>query len=95
VLRFAEEAEADIEAAARWYSENGGEVALRFRAAVRAELSRIEAAPSRYPMVYQDVRRAVLHKFPYSLYFVVHADGITITACTHHRRHPRRWQSRM
>jgi hypothetical protein len=41
------------------------------------------------------LRRARLKKFPYSLFFLIEDDTITVVACFHSSRDPRQWQSRV
>jgi plasmid stabilization system protein ParE len=40
------------------------------------------------------VRRALVRRFPYAVYYVAEPDQISILAVIHTRRHPHRWQSR-
>ena len=35
-----------------------------------------------------------VRRFPYAIYFVLDSDHISVIACIHTRRNPRRWQSR-
>jgi hypothetical protein len=44
--------------------------------------------------VHGDLRRAPVERFPYVLTFRLVRGIVRIVACTHHRRHPRRWQTR-
>ena len=41
-----------------------------------------------------EVRRALLHKFPYSIYFVNEPEAIAIIAVLHQHRRPDMWKSR-
>jgi len=50
--------------------------------------------PERYPLVRGTVRRALLRRFPYAVFFVATADFVSVLACMHARRDPRRWQER-
>jgi plasmid stabilization system protein ParE len=40
------------------------------------------------------VRRALVGRFPYAIYFRATPNEIVVLAVIHGRRHPRRWQSR-
>lgn len=61
------------------------------------ELSRIERHLNANPLLYQqvvtDVRRVVLRRFPYGLFYVVDGDTVSVLACLHLHRDPERWQS--
>jgi len=39
--------------------------------------------PRQFPIVFKNVRRALLRRFPYSLFFVVEGDDLTVIACFH------------
>jgi plasmid stabilization system protein ParE len=84
----------DIEEAATWYEDRVGGLGTRFLEEVDHCLESIRSAPSRYPVVYRDVRRALLKRFPYAVFFLFRDETITVIACVHTRRHARRWQRR-
>ena len=72
------EAQADIREDARWYETREAGLGLRFVREVRESLRRIADSPLRFPIVDKDVRRALLHKFPYSIYFVNEPEATAI-----------------
>jgi plasmid stabilization system protein ParE len=88
------EAQADIREAARWYESREAGLGLRFVGEVRASLQHITYTPLRFPIVEKDVRRALLHKFPYSVYFVSEPEAEAIIAVLHQHRRPTAWKSR-
>jgi plasmid stabilization system protein ParE len=88
------EAQADIREAARWYETRQTGLGLRFVGEVRESLRRIADNPLRFPNVDKDVRRALLHKFPYSIYFVNEPEAAAIIAVLHQHRRPGAWKSR-
>ncbi|MCB1032905.1 MAG: type II toxin-antitoxin system RelE/ParE family toxin [Acidobacteria bacterium] len=87
-------AEAEIEQARAWYEEKRQGLGARFLAEVREGLVAIEESPERYPVVRGEVRRRLLHRFPYFLLYLVDPEVIVVIGCFHARRDPRRWQSR-
>jgi plasmid stabilization system protein ParE len=46
------------------------------------------------PAVHRHVRRALIHRFPYALYFTLAADRIEVVAVLHTRRDPTTWRRR-
>jgi plasmid stabilization system protein ParE len=88
------EAQADIREAATWYETREAGLGLRFVGEVRESLRRIADSPLRFPIVDKDVRRALLHKFPYSTYFVNEPEAAKIIAVLHQHRRPGTWKSR-
>jgi plasmid stabilization system protein ParE len=65
-----------------------------FSAAVDATVSNICERPLLYPRVHNEIRRAILERFPYAVYFQLFEETIVVLAIIHGRRHPRIWQSR-
>ena len=61
-------AASDVEQAFRWYEERRIGLGNEFLAEVQNALENLAAHPDRYPVVYRDTRRALLHRFPYGVY---------------------------
>jgi len=57
-------------------------------------LAAIERSPDQFPVVTEDIRKVVLSRFPYGIFFVTLHRHISVIAVTHMRQHPRRWRSR-
>jgi toxin ParE1/3/4 len=93
-VRFTPEAEEDLAEAQRWYRRRGTNVTRSFRQAVEAGLDLIERYPEGHPLVYRDVRRVLLRRFPYSLFFVVDGEIAVVIGCFHSARDPKTWQDR-
>ena len=68
-IHFQPEAEAELAEARLWYAQQreGLDDALMQR--VEEALQRIADAPYAYPVVYRQLRRAVLHQFPFAIFF--------------------------
>ena len=54
----------------------------------------ISERPALYPMVHRQTRRALMHRFPFGIYYRVETALLVVVAVMHGSRHPRRWQSR-
>jgi plasmid stabilization system protein ParE len=87
-------AEADIENAARWYDDERPGLAERFLSDVHRTFARIRERPLQFPSVSRDVRRALLHTFPYAVYFRAADEMIVVLAVLHLRRNPKVWRGR-
>lgn len=61
------------------------------------EISRIERHLETNPRLYQrvlgDIRRAIVRRFPYGLFYVVDGDTVHVLACFHLHRDPARWET--
>lgn len=85
----------DLREAAAWYrAQATGLDLLRFRDAVREALQRISERPLLYPRVHREVRRALVHRFPYSIFYRPAADTVLVIAVVHQARNPRVWKRR-
>ncbi|MBZ9611803.1 type II toxin-antitoxin system RelE/ParE family toxin [Rheinheimera maricola] len=94
IVQIRPEAEADIEEAALWYEEQQQGLGGRYLNEVVAAVQRIAAIPTLYPVVYRNLRRSLLHKFPFAVYFAEKEDVIVIHAVLHGSRHPKNWKFR-
>jgi plasmid stabilization system protein ParE len=88
------EAEVDVLQAASWYDREREGLGSEFVNELRASFARIEAGPLRFPLVLGDFRRAIVHRFPFGVFFVVEEDRTTVLAVMHLHRDPRTWQKR-
>ena len=88
------EAQAEFDEAADWYEQNAGSGAV-FTANVREVFRRIANLPLLHQVVYRDIRRGLVRKFPYSIFYRVDPDRITVIAVFHQRRDPSIWQGRV
>ena len=84
----------DFSEAFAWYEEQRAGLGGRFEAAVEAILERIAESPEAFPGVHRDVRRALLRRFPYGVFYRLRGDTVHILAIMHGRRNPSLWQSR-
>lgn len=89
-----DDAAADIEAAAEWYEERRAGLGGEFLRAVRAALAAVERGPEQFGVAREPIRRALLRRFPYAVFYVVEPAQIVVIACLHARRDPHVWQSR-
>ena len=89
------DAEADLADAVAWYQLAGKGLEQEFIRAFDARLAVICRNPAQYPIVFQRVRRALLRKFPYGIFYFVVDDAVVVFACFHTSRNPQDWQSRI
>jgi plasmid stabilization system protein ParE len=88
-------ARAELIDAQDWYENEAPGLGRRFHEAVDAVVERMSATPRQFPVIYKNVRRALLRRFPYALMFVIEADEtLTVIACFHGSRDPAHWQKR-
>jgi plasmid stabilization system protein ParE len=89
------EAQRDIREAASWYNDQQPDLGVRFLAELGDLLERIRQNPSQFPLVESEVRRGLLRRFPYSVYFVPNrGESVTVLGVLHQNRHPDTWKTR-
>jgi toxin ParE1/3/4 len=88
------EAQADLEEAAFWYEDQRPGLGEVFSAELFDLIQRIADAPLQFPSVGPTVRRGLLHRFPYAVYFLVE-ETVVIIAILHQRRNPATWKRRV
>jgi len=87
-------AQDDVESAISWYGEERPALALAFAESLDAVIARICETPLQFPAVRGEVRRALLGRFPYGIFFTVAANEIHVLAVVHLHRHPDTWKKR-
>ncbi len=85
----------DVEAASQWYSEKQQVLAIEFLNALNDTLGLVAQYPEAYVEVDFGIRRVLLKKFPYSIYYTIGSDRITVLAVLHTRRAPETWRKRL
>jgi plasmid stabilization system protein ParE len=95
VIRFRPEAELEYFEAQQWYRERREGLDLDFVECVDEVLQNIRRNPHMYPIRLRHLRRAVVRRFPYSIYYEVTSTRIKIFAVFHSSRNPRVLQSRL
>jgi plasmid stabilization system protein ParE len=84
----------EFEDAARYYAGCQVGLELRFIAGVESALREISEAPMRWRFFEKDLRRCLVHVFPYAVLFSVESDYVLIIAVMHCSREPGYWRER-
>lgn len=88
-------AELDIEEATDWYEQEEAGLGTKFVNELVSTFTRVRRMPLQFPSVGRSVRRALLGRFPYAIYFVLRdEDQAVIIAVLHQRRDPATWRQR-
>jgi plasmid stabilization system protein ParE len=94
---FVPEAKADVAGAYLWYEEQSLGLGMEFLRCVEAALLSIHRTPLMYPVVHATYRRALVHRFPFVIFFEF--DGATnrcvVYSVFHCSQDPDRWRKRL
>jgi toxin ParE1/3/4 len=91
-LKLRDHAEFDLEESANWYDEQQSGVGEEFLAEVRLAFQRILNNSETYPVVQENVRRFVMKRFPFLIYYVATKTEVTILRVIHSSREPDEWK---
>ena len=81
----------DLAGGYRWYEEQRTGLGEEFLAAVDASFDTIEEFPEMCAFVRGNVRRAIVTRFPYAVFYQVEPKRVVVLAVLHTARDPRLW----
>jgi hypothetical protein len=94
-LTYHPEAEAELVEAAAFYEAKSRGLGERFLGAFDAAIAEVQANPSLWAIVEEDIRCHTMHRFPFGIYYRVRDDELRVLVVKHHRRHPDYWRHRL
>jgi plasmid stabilization system protein ParE len=93
-VRFRSEAASDVLLAREWYDGQRPGLGDDFVRSLERVIDLISELPEAFPEIAVGLRRALLGRFPYAVYYRLNADEVEVIACLHTRRSPSRWRIR-
>lgn len=88
---FTRIARQELEDAVRYYELEYSGLGRRFKEEVRKASLRMAEYPNSWSIERGEVRKCLLHKFPYKLMYSVEEDHILVIAVAHQHRRPDYW----
>jgi plasmid stabilization system protein ParE len=85
----------EFDEAVEFYEDAREGLGYEFRDAVLDSIESICISPKRCPKYYREVRRLVMKRFPYLIYFIELDEYIRIVSVFHAKRNPRIWKRRV
>ncbi len=92
--RLTPAAEADVDGVVAWYRQRGHDLGDQFLQALGQCLETVERNPLAFAVVHRDIRRALLRRFPYCIFYMVSEQEVFVLACLNGHRDPEAWKSR-
>ena len=92
-LKFSVRAVREVGEAHEWYEGQSQGLGPEYEAALELQLRRLEQAPLLYAEILPGIRRTLLPRFPYGVFYTVRNDLVHILAVVHNSRNPKRWPS--
>ena len=93
-LEFRPDASADVAEAFAWYEAMQVGLGQQFESDLDRTLQQIATMPEAGRTVHRQLRRGLLQRFPFAVYYVVEVAAVVIRGVLHTSRHPREWRRR-
>ncbi len=84
----------DLSSATEYYDGISGELGNRFRDSVRNRLRAVSARPESFAIIHDQMRAALVDRFPYVLIFEDQADSVAILGIFHAASDQQGWFTR-
>jgi toxin ParE1/3/4 len=94
-IQFLKQAKEESEESKEYYESKRLGLGKEFAQEVDKTLQRIEETPEQFPEVYKTVRRALLDRFPFCIFFRLKETVIQVIAVFHTSRDPEKWKNRI
>ena len=91
---FSKYAFQELDDATQYYEIEYQGLGKRFRDEVRKAAKRISKYPAGWSQEHYEVRKCILHKFPYKLLYSIESNHVFIIAVAHQHRKPDYWIER-
>jgi len=88
-------AELDIAEAQVWYESQQSGLGGEFRTEISRVVDRLAETPLIYQKAHGDVRRAIVRRFPYLIWYRVIGEIVIVLACSYAGRDPKYVKSRL
>jgi plasmid stabilization system protein ParE len=93
-IAFLPAAQSELDSAFSWYEEQAVGLGNEFLDELDKTLRLIATFPELQPLIDKKVRRCLVNRFPYAIFYGVADHSIIVVAVAHLRRKPDYWKSR-
>lgn len=95
-ILFHPEAQAELNYAINYYEDSVPSLGYQFAIEVFAAVERIKSNPRLWPLLNDEVRRCLIHRFPYGIIYSIDdvQSTVLILAVMHLHREPGYWSER-
>ncbi len=94
-LIIAPEVKGDVGEAYNWYEVRRVGLGEEFLGCIDASIESICRIPEAHSIVHEQYRRAIVRRFPYSIFFEYANGTVTIYCVFHNSRNPEKWRERL
>lgn len=90
-IKLSNEAEVDFDKSYEFYYEESPKVADAYFKSINLAFDYIKQNPTSFPMVHKDIRKYVVQKFPFVIYYRLLESTVQVIAIFHTSRRPEIW----
>jgi toxin ParE1/3/4 len=83
---FRTSANAQLVAAKTWHDQQCHGLGDEFARSLESAINRVARNPFAAPVVHDNVRRVLLKRFPYSVFYIADDDNLLVPSCLHTKR---------
>ena len=94
-IEFLPEAKAELDDAVEYYELQAKGLGATFKSFAKSTIKRVSTFPIAWTIIKPNIRRCIMHKFPYNVLYSIEEDCILIIAIAHHHRYPNYWIDRV
>lgn len=94
-LELSDDAEVDFDKSYKFYYQDSPQVADAFFKQINLGFEDIKQNPESFPVAYKDIRKFVIKKFPFVIYYRKVDTQIQVIAIFHTSRNPEIWNDRI
>ena len=94
-MEILEIARREYDEAKEFYETVHPGLGAQFKEQIRHSLLRIQQYPQAWPPERKEIRRYIVHKFPYKILYSIQDDKIIVLAFAHLHRQPDYWIDRL
>ena len=94
-IEFKPEVYDDIKIAYDWYESQRVGLGEDFLLTLEESYAKIVRTPKLYQLIYKIVRRKLVRRFPYGIFFTLRGDKIIVIAVLHTKSNPVTWNERI
>ena len=88
ILKISQLAFLEIEDAKEYYNLQNSTLGDTFKNDIKKNIESIKRFPNLYPNITNNMRRCVLHRFPYSIFYAITNSTILVLSVAHQHRKP-------
>jgi plasmid stabilization system protein ParE len=85
-------AEAQAFHARNWYESQLDGLGRRFVAELDHAIQNAHENPQHYQVVHREIRRVLLRRFPYAVFFISEPERVVVLAILHQYEDPTKWE---